>query len=51
MKFDKVKLVSMVAMGVGFIGTIIANRADEMARDQMRDEIKEEVLSELKGDK
>nr|DAL27815.1 MAG TPA_asm: hypothetical protein [Caudoviricetes sp.] len=50
MKLDKVKLISMIAMGIGFIGTVISNKADEMAREQMRDEIKDEVLTELKGD-
>lgn len=50
MKLDKVKLISMIAMGIGFIGTVVSNKADEMAREQMRDEIKDEVLSELKGD-
>lgn len=54
MKLDKVKLISMIAMGIGFIGTVISNKADEMAReqmrDEMRDEIKDEVLTELKGD-
>ena len=50
MKLDKAKLISMIAMGIGFIGTVFSNKADEMAREQMRDEIKDEVLTELKGD-
>lgn len=50
MKFDKVRIISMIAMAVGFAGSLIANKADELAREQMRDEIKDEVLSEIRGD-
>lgn len=47
MKIDKVKINSGIALLIGFIGSAVANRADELARDEMKKEIEEDVLKKL----
>lgn len=46
-KPSKAQVVGAIAMIIGFIGTQIANKSDDMARDEMKAELKEEILSEL----
>lgn len=46
-KPSKAQIVGAIAMIIGFIGTQIGNKSDDMARDEMKAELKEEILSEL----
>lgn len=44
---SKAKLVAAIAMIIGGIGTLISNKAEDLARDEMKAELKEELLNEL----
>lgn len=48
MKIDKVKILTLVALGLGFLGTIIENSANDLTMSNMKKELKEEILSEMK---
>lgn len=45
---SKAKLIATIAMIVGGIGALISDKADGLARDEMKAELKEELLNELK---
>lgn len=47
MKGNKAKILAGVALVIGFIGTLLANKSDEMAREEMKAELKDEILNEL----
>ena len=44
---NKGKILMGLALGLGFIGNILASKSDEISREEMKDEIKSELLSEL----
>lgn len=44
---NKGKILMGLALGLGFIGNILASKSDELSREEMKDEIKSELLSEL----
>lgn len=48
MKFDATKILTLAALGLGLIGSMLTDKADGLARDKMKSELKEEILSELK---
>lgn len=43
---NKLKIVSLVVMGLGIVGNILSNYADSIAREDM----KKEILNELRGE-
>lgn len=44
---NKGKILMGLALGLGFIGNVLASKSDELSREEMKDEIKSELLSEL----
>lgn len=48
MKLEKTKILTFAALGLGLLGSILTDRADDIARGKMKEELKEEILSEIK---
>jgi len=48
---NKGKILMALALGLGFIGNILANKSDELSREEMKKELKSELLSELNGER
>lgn len=47
MKWSKAKILATLALIIGGIGTLISEKSDEMAMDEMKAELKNEILNDL----
>ena len=47
MKRSKAEILSVLALIIGGIGTLVAHKSDEVARDELKAELKDEILNEL----
>lgn len=47
MKIDSEKVLTMCAVLIGLMGTIISNKKEEIMLNNMKEEVKKEVLEEI----